>query len=401
MDRERISSALARALDLARRTTRFPAEIFWEPTLPPDGLDELEECLRDQEDLRIFENRELWFFSIGCGNVNHRDLALWLTARAFRLHSQLKDDVSAVEDTVENLHQFLGTTTIPILTVAAVSGVTPESPISLSDQLTLLRFDGLPPSRMRRDRLSVLGSLAPRPEAALMKGELLTRTGEEAGNRKVTYHRDDSEFREACRIITIVGICAPRILSIWEQTEDWVPCGDRLYRSHILWGGHPFPYRTEILSDEKGRLVRALWDRYASVPEPTKRTLRMSIDRLNLALGNMIISNSAIELGISLEALLLADRQPDRGEQTLTLRLRAARLLGSDVDSRRQVSLLIRNVYAIRSEAVHTGTVDIDKPMNGEPKLSLLSRGHWVAAEANRKIIEAGALPDWETLLYE
>jgi len=187
MDRERISSALARALDLARRTTRFPAEIFWEPTLPPDGLDELEECLRDQEDLRIFENRELWFFSIGCGNVNHRDLALWLTARAFRLHSQLKDDVSAVEDTVENLHQFLGTTTIPILTVAAVSGVTPESPISLSDQLTLLRFDGLPPSRMRRDRLSVLGSLAPRPEAALMKGELLTRTGEEAGNRKVTY----------------------------------------------------------------------------------------------------------------------------------------------------------------------------------------------------------------------
>src|SRR6266851_327087 len=100
-----------------------------------------------------------------------------------------------------------------------------------SANLTSIRW--LPPSRMKRDRLSALGSLAPRPEAALMKSELLTRTGEQAGNRKVTYHPDDSEFREACRIITIVGICAPRILSIWEQTEDWVPCGDRLYRSHM------------------------------------------------------------------------------------------------------------------------------------------------------------------------
>jgi hypothetical protein len=108
--------------------------------------------------------------------------------------------------------------------------------------------------------------------------------------------------------------------------------------------------------------------------------------------------DAAIDLGVAIDSLFLSERAADRGEQTLTLRLRAARFLGHDPQSRRDLAKLFGTLYRVRSSAVHSGV--IDPVIEHQATQALLARGYELTAWAIRKIILEGE-PDWDALLYE
>jgi hypothetical protein len=108
--------------------------------------------------------------------------------------------------------------------------------------------------------------------------------------------------------------------------------------------------------------------------------------------------DAAIDLGVAIDSLFLSEREADRGEQTLTLRLRAGRFLGHDLESRRDLAKLFGTLYHLRSAAVHTGV--INPVSDHQDTQALLTKGYELTARAIRKIIRERE-PDWNALLYQ
>src|SRR5262245_26143693 len=121
MERARIASALAEALEITRKGTRGPARVIWEPTIPPDAIDELEDVLSKQSELSAFNNQRPWFLGIVGGAVTFRDLAIWLISRAFRTYPE--EGNRAIEKSIDELEQFLSATEIPLMTITALLGI--------------------------------------------------------------------------------------------------------------------------------------------------------------------------------------------------------------------------------------------------------------------------------------
>jgi Apea-like HEPN len=104
--------------------------------------------------------------------------------------------------------------------------------------------------------------------------------------------------------------------------------------------------------------------------------------------------NKAIDGAICLEALLLGDGQ---GELTYRLRLRAAILLGDNLEKRNKISQDIKRFYNLRSDAVHGNTVDAHKLTQQHKDAA---QGIEICWEALKAIVylEKKYAPEWDLL---
>jgi hypothetical protein len=121
------------------------------------------------------------------------------------------------------------------------------------------------------------------------------------------------------------------------------------------------------------------------------------MQRLNRAMRRVVPVDASIDLGIALEALFLAAMPDDRGEITFRLKTRAARFLAIDEADRRNVSILVGDLYSMRSSAVHTGAVG--SMIRGRPVQEILEEGYSLTADTIRRFITHGE-PNWNTVMF-
>jgi hypothetical protein len=103
--------------------------------------------------------------------------------------------------------------------------------------------------------------------------------------------------------------------------------------------------------------------------------------------------DAAIDLGITLESLFI--NNPERGELTFQLRLRAARVLGRDEEDRARVFTLVNELYSVRSAAVHSGVI----PTTRGTIPDLLKAGFELAAQAITTFLQTGEPQDWTKII--
>jgi hypothetical protein len=109
--------------------------------------------------------------------------------------------------------------------------------------------------------------------------------------------------------------------------------------------------------------------------------------------------DSAIDLGISLESLLMADA--GTSETTYKFSLRGAHLLGGADEAKRvEYFDIFTNLYGIRSTAVHQGQLPkaLARKIPGEDVSSSLKKGYGVAGHAIREMILQG-VPDLDAIV--
>jgi hypothetical protein len=204
------------------------------------------------------------------------------------------------------------------------------------------------------------------------------------------------ELADVPLLITALGPAAPLILGSWDEAEDWVPDlhrGGYASLPDASWLGE---YPHTVASDVSE--LPDLHSHWLKTTQKSRQHLRIPLSRLNSAKRHVDVVESAIDLGIAMEALFLADRGPDRGELGFTLRLRAARFLGTSAQSRRDIAKQFRDLYELRSRAVHIGK--LNRPASDYRKITdLLGQGCARIAEAIRRIIKEGE-PDWETIVF-
>jgi hypothetical protein len=106
--------------------------------------------------------------------------------------------------------------------------------------------------------------------------------------------------------------------------------------------------------------------------------------------------NQAINLGIALESLYAPTKLSEG--ISFGVRTRAARFLGGSFEERNKTVKTLRDVYDLRSRAVHSGRFDADnnKKWRDYSKVSeTLEEGQRLICRSLVKIIQENE-PDWE-----
>jgi hypothetical protein len=128
--------------------------------------------------------------------------------------------------------------------------------------------------------------------------------------------------------------------------------------------------------------------------ESSRERFHVPVDRLNQALRRSELVDQAIDLGIAIEGVFLEGTQEERIELSYRASIRAAFLLGENPQRRREIRDIFRDLYKLRSIAVHQGKVD-QSPHNQH----LIETGWQLTARAIGMCIENWQI-DWNKLVF-
>lgn len=343
------------------------------------ALTGLMSALRKDVRLGAFET-EMQVFPGRASSFDLGSLAFWLVRRA---------QAVGLDGALENVMVYLSRPTFRAWEIHAVSGIALDRKIEVGDfEVIPWKAASQTATTALMQRTLAIG-LNRFPDAVLIHPVEGRRVqGKDAAPLP------PSNFQRAHDCILCLGLCgptAPFIVAEWVEADAAVP---------TTGAGYGLPYSEGIRRDLRPnddvdvlapRLVAA-WEATAS----TRRdALRVAAARLNSAIRRASPVDSAIDLGIALEAILLRDISDDRGELTYRLRIRGARWLGANPGERAVISQLLGDLYRMRSTAVHTGRVFT--VVRGRPVADVLNDGYALTAKAIRTILLAGE-PNWENV---
>jgi hypothetical protein len=360
-------------------------------------LNSVIEELKQEPDLSLFDGGVMLIGGGGATRLELRFLAEWLLAQALQ-HSS--------ETAVGRLEEFIHGDRRAVLEVLALSGITIEAEIELPSDVKLVPFSSLPQSQMSDHFVGIPTWMVPeirRPEvlatptAALVikdrNGIQLTQDFPEPPSIQPSSHEI---LWGISRCLTLFGPSAPTPVAHWFQVINWeqVPFAGTLSG----WGA----YIHEIFPREVTSLpnmdVRGVVEQYLALDERLKKKLTVPLERLNLALRRQNRVDLAIELGIALESLLMADRDQDAPISYL-LRVRGALLGAGTLAEREELSKIVRDVYNLRSAAVHSGT--LSARVSDREADEILRKGLSVCAKLLAAVIDRGSMPEWDTLILD
>lgn len=120
-------------------------------------------------------------------------------------------------------------------------------------------------------------------------------------------------------------------------------------------------------------------------------SLNRAIDRLGRSRLAVHPVDRALDLGMAAEIVLMHDQSRSNTEITYKIASRAAWLLGSDVEERAEIFDQMKQLYATRSTAVHSGVLPSKSKIDLDVADNLVGR-------IIRVILEQGSFPDWMSL---
>jgi hypothetical protein len=317
--------------------------------------------------------------------VDYEMLAAWLLRRA--------QEVGA-ERVLEDLCAFTQAIDISVLRVSALEGLRLSRTCVLDQHLRLLPWDDLPQTPSKRYIEKLWAEQTRFPTAAIVRefdAPKLHFFSEDAKSSPIFRLQFDDTDLILCA--GLFGPVAPVILASWTEFPSWFPRTGLAYS----YSGPTDRAKDHDWPEEAYERLPSLYNQLKSLPDAMREHLRVPLDRLNKAMRRPFPVDAAIDLGIALESLFLADLDDDRGELSFRLRVRGARYLAQSADERRDVDKHLRALYRARSIAVHTGV--LPTTLGGMHIQSLLGTGYVLAATALRSMIENGP-PDWNQVVF-
>jgi hypothetical protein len=363
--------------------------------ITPAAFEAYVAALRVDPDMAAFDNTFAnSAFGFGGGvSVGLPNMARLLLAQAIATQD--------VAGTVERLISFRAANSAAATAVVAVSGIKTSEPIKLGHDVSLIPITALPRSTqrgiaLRQDRGGFFGPRFPvtcafttqfKFEPVFYEPKTPQPPTEIAAHLLV--RKAQTLLEEALDLLGVLGVY-PQFQMSWVQPDDWLAgvamnAGWQIAPSTHLAG------EAEVPKQEAEGLAAAYF-----ALDPTKRAqvLRIPLDRLGRAGRERDIADRAIDLGIALEALLLHDLEPDRGELGFRLSLRGAWLIGATDIERSDVQKSLRAIYKLRSDAVHSGFVASDPKTTGT-----IVRATELCGALIRRIIELKCKVEWQGLV--
>jgi hypothetical protein len=349
------------------------------------------EALSVEPGLRAFLGKTQ-VFAGASGRIEPKRLAIWLIRRA---------KVVGSEKAIEDLSRYLDSSSLPCEVRKVIAGLEVTAEYDLGFGMQLVPWDAAYDSRTKREMLSIM-RLNHLPLAALLikRIELPVRDVEEDESAAArTEHMQalpESAMNDIVLCLSLQGPNTAHIFAEWVEPPEWAPV--------LVAGGYSMPisdaqsfYRKRISSEDASD-TRACYKLWEPISEKRKKRLRLVGRWLNGAMRRIEAVDKAIGLGVSLESLFLGELQNDRGELLFRLRVRIARLMESDPEKRKELSKLVKNLYFLRSQAVHAGEL-LEVTSGGERVDDIFMKGYALVGRALRKFIAEGE-PSWDDITF-
>ncbi|USE01924.1 hypothetical protein JKJ11_07665 [Vibrio sp. SCSIO 43133] len=372
-----------------------------------ENIKDITQYLQSSETVsEVFDDKMLNTGS-GASRVNLELLARWLVRQA---------QVSSPELATQKLADFLDSQFTSGKNVLAISGVTVQDVVHITNKIKLIPFDELqashakeaisppymkPEFAMKLGFAPAIGSGYKPPEAAAVVDTEISPKA--FGEEKHPRAQDFLPLYEFCEFLTLVKSGTPIPVASWSDVSNDTPCKQFLGGG---WSGQVI----DIISRSSILLTQQEWDshkdlylKFCALPQSVRDLLRVPIERLNQARRRSDAADKAIDLGVAFEALLLNDKS-HKEQIAFTLRLRAALFLGSEFTKRQELINFFSSIYSCRSQAAHTGKLDAKIKVAHRGRVEakkLLQEGDEYCVEAIIKIINLGKFPDWNELMLK
>jgi hypothetical protein len=423
MDYEELAGVLAAALEQGRYERDdlylFDTQLAWEMTNQAHVRDPqramVSQALQAHPDIVPLLGKHLNRPGLNPPQLSAAALGDWLLTHAWRIGAQ--GATAELRDFVESPH-------CDVDECLAVSGLRVDGPITLSPGVDLLPMTSIPESRLSISLTDPGWLLFGRDE----KGHVKPKTVEVLASFGVsTWHTNP---HVASGVLRVRRSVSPKVVSVPAQetpspeamidtllviaaatgtaifpVAHWVaatpptPLWDSFgwtYWSHVK---AIRPFATAVGNEKTILAAVRAWEAF---PARLKPKVKVSLERLNRGLAASLPVDRAIDLGISLEALLLTDLAPN-DQISLAFRLRGAWLLGANTVERGNLARQFSAIYTCRSAAVHDGKLPKKSYLVGSKKVPAdeftMDHAPSLAARAVLRVIELGHIPDWNTLL--
>jgi hypothetical protein len=288
-------------------------------------------------------------------------------------------------------------------------GFTPTATEAFHDDLQLLPFTSLPPSRQKealseprldsRPRLATPPFAWQAPTAALVRPAIIqpflrSASDDSPSDNHVAY---GALFADARLCLATSGPAAIVPGPGWFQYTDPDLESARLGSITHLTHQEITPLTIQDAGQVDPARAADLLRQLIGLTADQKNRARTGMQRLGLACLRRGPADQALELAIALEALLV----DSPGEHTFKIALRAAILTATELESRRRRRAIIEAMYKVRSSLMHSGHSSDTCKVRGFGDLQtteIVSEALKITALVIQRIIGLGGPPDWGSL---
>ena len=211
----------------------------------------------------------------------------------------------------------------------------------------------------------------------------------------------DFDLNVLCQALGLAGSCSVRSAMTWTSLLDY-----EIFDLSPSWGigGSGYSVTIPVLRlDQSGRLtqtqfetVKTLYWELVQLPSKTQGKLRIPIDRWMKSMEQNNPIDQIIDLGIALESLYVPNAQ---SEVSLRFALHAAWHLGQDRAERTKLREEFQEIYAARSDVVHTGQLRGRRAKSDFNASEFVSRAQDLCRQGITSVINASGIPDWNNLV--
>jgi hypothetical protein len=311
----------------------------------------------------------------------------------------------SAEAAVAWLEKVLATRSARGIAVYTLWGFKATDRTRLANDVDLVPFDALPPSRQRAalSEPTFLGthqrgpgySFSP-PTSALVSSvsidPYLADADVEMPVESRADLRDRFEAIRHCLAISRRGVVMPG--------PSWFQYEDPDLEAALLGSGTSFGHQevVPLLVTDEGTVdlqdAAGIVARFLALPDGVRDRARTAMERVHLAFIRSKPADKALELAIALETLLVESP----GENTFKIALRSALLTSPDPQTRSTNRAMIEAAYRLRSALMHSGKAPSECRVRGQsqrPATEVAANATDIAVNVVRRILTDGGLPDW------
>jgi hypothetical protein len=314
-------------------------------------------------------------------------LVEWLVARAQQVGAQ---------QSVLDLARYLNTDTLTVTEALTVAGVEVTSATVLGEY-TIVPWHELPMSEQKWHFSAEASYSSDLPSVVFQRKKTIPRVHRRPWHAE-TYEGFPSiePALDVLRCMTVVAGVGSRPLHYWIAAEDWAPW--KTFYQRVDDGANRKSFTSAKLGDAEVCRIKETVAKFVALDTAEQVRLRIPMDRLNRTYRKGMKSvDSAIDLGIALESVYAPAKLSEGIGRAI--RTRAARFLGGSLDERRQTDRAVKDLYALRSAAIHSGSFvghGSDKKWHDESNVrEALGRGQALIAKSLVKLIHEGE-PNWD-----
>ena len=306
------------------------------------------------------------------------------------------------------LERFLASEETEIFICLWLHGIDPKTTVKLTEQIDLVPTASMPDSDEKEEYVAAfnlsLSAIVPKPRAALITKVRIPKIVS-----NIYDPSDNENCQRAIRLLfqtaTLLN-CLPDVycLPYFRTTylPEYSPPGPFSGKSGItpIYDTIPSNYSTPDVIDPE--LVNSLIIAFEKLPQTSQQTLNASLLRLGQAKFRQNPNDSALDLGISLEMLLLNSEHKGQelpGQLNLHFRIRGAWLIGDSPTDRRRVYDLLGRIYKFRSQVAHNGRSTDLARFNLQELKAMKTEHLAVACKIVQEIITKGFPKNWADLV--